>query len=95
MAFALLVIHELVKWVGIFYLAQGLVGAFNWKARLNNPIYRFFRFLTSPMTKFARLISPKAVSDEKVPLVGFFITFWLFAGLFLLRLVYVRGVPTV
>jgi uncharacterized protein YggT (Ycf19 family) len=95
MAFTLLVIHELAKWVCLLYAAQFLVGAFNWGGRANNPIYVFLRFLTSPITRVARKLSPKIIGDDKVPLVGFILMFWLVVIVFFLRLVYVRGVPVV
>ena len=38
------VVHNLVMLVGLFYIAQFVVGIFNRLARENNPIYRLFRF---------------------------------------------------
>ena len=58
------VVHNLVMLVGLFYIAQFVVGIFNWPARENNPIYRLFRFLTSPVTALARAMTPSAVQDN-------------------------------
>jgi uncharacterized protein YggT (Ycf19 family) len=82
----LAVLHNLVMLVGIFYIAQFIVGIFNWPARENNPIYRLFRFLTSPVTKAVRVVTPAAIQDRHVPIVAFFLLFWLYVGLFFARL---------
>ena len=82
----LAVLHNLVMLVGIFYIAQFVVGIFNWPARENNPIYRLFRFLTSPVTRLTRAITPAAIQDRHVPLVAFFLLLWLYFGLFFARL---------
>jgi len=80
------IIHNLVMLVGIFYIAQFVVGIFNWPARENNPIYRLFRFLTSPVTRAVRWITPAAIRDGHVPLVAFLLIFWLYVALFFARL---------
>ena len=43
----LAVVHNMVMLIGMLYVAQALVGVFNWSAREMNPIYRLLRFLTS------------------------------------------------
>ncbi len=80
------VVHNLVMLVGLFYIAQFVVGIFNWPARENNPIYRLFRFLTSPVTALARAMTPSAVQDKHVPVVAFFLLFWLYVTLIVVRL---------
>jgi uncharacterized protein YggT (Ycf19 family) len=71
--------------VGLLYIGQLLVGIFNWPAREDNPVYRFFRFLTSPVTKLVRIITPAKIADKHVPVVAFFLLFWIYVGLFFLR----------
>lgn len=80
------VVHNLVMLVGLLYIAQFVVGIFNWPARENNPIYRLFRFLASPATAMVRAITPAAVQDKHVPVVAFFLIFWLYLGLIVVRL---------
>ncbi len=82
----LAVLHNLVMLVGIFYIAQLVVGLFNWPARENNPIYRLFRFLTSPVTRAVRMITPSGIDNRFVPIVAFLLLFWLYVGLFFARL---------
>lgn len=82
----LAVVHNMVMLVGILYLAQLLVGVFNWPARENNVAYRLCRFLTSPVTKAVRAITPHKVADKHVPFVAFGLLFWLYLMLIALRL---------
>ena len=82
----LAVVHNMVMLVGIAYLCQLLVGIFNWPARENNVIYRMFRFLTSPVTKLVRGITPEKILDKHVPVVAFGLLFWLYVMLIALRL---------
>ena len=82
----LAVVHNMVMLVGILYLAQLLVGVFNWPARENNVVYRLFRFLTWPVTKVVRAITPHKVADKHVPSVAFGLLFWLYLLLIALRL---------
>ena len=82
----LTVVHNMVMLIGILYIAQLLVGAFNWPARENNMIYRALRFLTSPITRAARAITPAKIADRHVPAVAFFLLFWIYIVLFFARL---------
>lgn len=79
------VLHNMVMLVGILYISQFLVGILNWPARENNAIYRFFRFLASPITKAVRVLTPDKIADKHVPVVAFFLLFWLYVGLFFAR----------
>ncbi|MCS6995348.1 MAG: hypothetical protein NZ533_00060 [Casimicrobiaceae bacterium] len=82
----LAIAHNLVMLVGIFYIAQFVVGIFNWPARERNPIYRLFRFLASPFTTLVRRITPAAIEDRFIPFVAFSLCFWLYVVLFFARL---------
>jgi uncharacterized protein YggT (Ycf19 family) len=70
----------------LVYLSQLVVGFFNWSARHNNPVYRFLGFLTSPITKAVRAITPGKVADRHVPVVAVFLLFWLSITIFFARL---------
>jgi uncharacterized protein YggT (Ycf19 family) len=72
--------------IGLLYIAQFVVGIFNWPARHNNVIYRFLGFLTSPVTKAVRTVTPAKVQDKHVPVVAFFLLFWLYIALIFARL---------
>lgn len=88
------VVHELVKFAGLLLMGQGLVYVFSFGRHENNPIYRFFRFLTSPVTKVVRRITPSIVADRHLPLASFFLLFWVYVILIYIRLDYVRGVAS-
>ena len=82
----LAVVHNMVMLVGILYLAQLLVGAFNWSAREHNVIYRLLRFLTSPVNRVVRAVTPAIIADRHVPVVAFGLLFWVYFMLIVLRL---------
>lgn len=82
----LAVVHNMVMLIGIVYMAQWLVGAFNWSAREGNVIYRLLRFLTSPVTRAVRAVTPAIVPDRHVPIVAFVLLFWAYVALIALRL---------
>jgi uncharacterized protein YggT (Ycf19 family) len=67
------ILKAICELVALSYLAMLIVGVFNWEKRLGNPVYRFFDLLVSPVTKFARLITPAAVTDGKTRVVGAFL----------------------
>jgi uncharacterized protein YggT (Ycf19 family) len=82
----LAIVHNMVMLIGIIYIAQFVTGIFNWPARQNNVIYRLFGFLVSPVTRLVRAITPAKVSDSQVPVVAFFLLFWLYFLLIAARL---------
>lgn len=71
--------------IGLLYIAQFVVGIFNWPGRHNNMIYRFLGFLTSPVTRGVRALTPAKVADRHVPVVAFILLFWLYLLLLYLR----------
>jgi uncharacterized protein YggT (Ycf19 family) len=71
MALALLVLQQIIMIAGLALLAQFVVGIFAWGRREANPIYRFFRLMASPFVKVMRLITPKFVPDQHVPIATF------------------------
>ena len=68
----------LVLYAGLLLLGQGLVYVACFGRHETNPVYRFFRFLTSPLVKAVRPITPKKVAERHLPVVAFFVLFWLF-----------------
>ncbi len=85
------VVHELVKFAGLLLLAQGLVYVLSFGRHEGNVIYKFLRFLTSPVTNVARKITPKLVVDRHVPFAAFFLLFWLYVILIFVRLDLIKG----
>jgi uncharacterized protein YggT (Ycf19 family) len=82
----LAIAYSMFALIGMVYAAQLIVGIFNWPARHNNPVYRFLGFLTSPVTKVVRAITPAQIADRHVPVVAVFLLFWLCIAIFFGRL---------
>ena len=78
---ALVYLQAVVMYAGLLLLGQGLVFFMSFGRHEENAVYRFFRFLTSPVVKPTRAITPKQVADRHVPVVAFFILFWIFFAL--------------
>lgn len=91
MQFALALLHELVKFAGLLLLGQLLVYALSFGRHENNPIYRLFRFLTSPVVRAVRRITPAKVADRHVPVVSFLLLFWLWVLLIFVRYDLMQG----
>lgn len=86
MQFALAVVHEIVKFVGLLYIGQGLVRVLCFGRHATNPVYNFLRFLTSPVERVVRAISPRSVLDRHIPLASFLVMFWIWLALIWVRL---------
>jgi hypothetical protein len=52
-------------------LGQGLLAILAGDHRESNFVYRIFRSMTSPFIDMARLLSPRVVLDQHLPLVAF------------------------
>ncbi len=75
----------LVEFAALILLGQGLVYLLSFGRHEANPVYRLFRLLSSPVTKSVRVITPRQVADRHLPVVGFFLLFWLWFGLVLMK----------
>jgi hypothetical protein len=85
MTFALAATHELVKFIGLLLIGQGLVYVMSFGRHERNPVYRTFRFLTSPVVWGVRRITPAKVANHHVPVVSFFLMFWVWVALIFVR----------
>ena len=77
-AFALLAVQTLVLVAGLALLGQLLVGAFNWRARQQNLVYRLFQLIASPVVKMVRFVTPKVVIDQHIPIAAFLLLFFAY-----------------
>ncbi|MGA0984652.1 MAG: hypothetical protein ACO3ST_08265 [Burkholderiaceae bacterium] len=75
----------LVEFAALILLGQGLVYLLSFGRHETNAVYRFFRLLSSPVVRSVRVITPKQVADRHLPMVGFFLLFWLWFGLLLAK----------
>ena len=78
MAFALLAAQTIVLVAGLALLGQLLVGAFNWSARNQNIVYRTFQLVARPVVKLVRLVTPKVVLDQHIPIAAFMVLFFAY-----------------
>ncbi|HWS75390.1 MAG TPA: hypothetical protein VN324_09640 [Quisquiliibacterium sp.] len=88
----LALVHELVKFAGLLLIGQGLVFVLSFGRHQTNPVYQFLSFLTSPITRAVRSVTPAKVADRHVPVVAFLLLFWLwFALIFVRRSLILQG----
>ena len=84
--FLLSVLRALVEVAGLFLLGQGVLYVLAGSTRDRNAVYRMFQFLTRPVIRATRAISPKVVVDRHIPFLAFFLLFWLWIVLQILKL---------
>lgn len=75
------VLRALIEVAGFFMLGQGLLYVLAGASRERNPIYQVFRIVTRPVVRVVRAITPRQIVDRHVPVVAFFMLFWLWIGL--------------
>lgn len=66
-------------------LGQGLLAVLAGSRRATNPVYQLFQIVTRPVLHIARLITPRMILDKHLPFVAFFLLFWLWITLALLK----------
>jgi hypothetical protein len=74
-----------VEMAGFTLLGQGVLTIFAGRARDSNVVYRLMQIVSSPAVKLARLMTPRSIIDRHVPLVAFFLLFWLWIGLAIVK----------
>jgi hypothetical protein len=80
------VLRALVEVAGVFLLGQGLLYLLAGSTRDRNAVYRMFQFLTRPVIRVTRAITPRVVVDRHIPLLTFFLLFWLWIVLQIVKL---------
>lgn len=81
MALLLVIVHTLILVAGLSLLGQGIVGIFNWRRRHENFVYQLFSIISRPVVSFVRLITPRVILDEHVPLVAFLLLLFGYFGI--------------
>lgn len=78
----LIICKALVEIAAVALIGRGIVALFAGANRDRNVIYVVFKIITQPAVKLARLITPaKLVRDTHLPMVAFFISFWVWVML--------------
>lgn len=80
MALLLVIVHTLILVAGLSLLGQGIVGVFNWRRRQDNFVYQVFAIITRPVVAAVRVITPRVILDQHVPLVAFLLLLFGYFG---------------
>ena len=73
--------RALVEVAGCFMLGQGLLYVLAGRKRNDNFVYQLFSILTRPVLRFTRIITPRFVRDDHIPIAAFMLLLWLWIGL--------------
>lgn len=79
--FILSILRALTEVALLTLFGQGLLALLAGARRANNPVYRVFQVITRPVIQGVRFITPRVVIDRHIPVVAFFLLFWLWIGL--------------
>jgi len=91
----IVILKALTEVAGVAFLGQGVLWVLAGAKRDQNIVYNLFKTVTSPVTRFTRIITPRVVIDAHIGLVAFFllIVLWLVLTAFKIKLVLERA-PT-
>jgi len=79
------ILRALVEVAGFSLLGQGVLGVLAGKYRDQNLFYRVLRIVTQPVVRAVRFITPRFVIDAHIPMLSFFLLFWLWVVLALVK----------
>lgn len=71
------ILRTLVEVAGFALLGQGALAVLAGKYREQNVFYRVLRIIASPVVRAVRFIAPRFILDAHVPVLTFFLLFWL------------------
>ena len=74
-------LRAVVEVAGCFMLGQALLYMLAGRKRNDNFVYQLFSILTRPVMKLTRLITPRFVRDDHIPIAAFMLLLWLWVGL--------------
>ncbi len=79
------ILRVLVEVAGYSLLGQGLLAVLAGTGREQNIFYRILKTITRPVIRVSRAISPRFIVDAHIPFVAFFLLFWLWIALAVLK----------
>jgi hypothetical protein len=79
------ILRTLVEVAGFALLGQGVLAVLAGNYREQNLFYRVLRIVTGPVVRAVRFITPRFVIDAHVPMLTFFLLFWLWIVLALVK----------
>ncbi len=71
----------LVEFAMLLLVGQAVIFLISFGRHEGNPVYRFVRFLTSPVVRAARFVAPRFVVDQHVPALALILLVWIWVGL--------------
>jgi len=83
---SVIILKALVEVALFAFMGQGILYVLAGAGRDRNIIYGILKTLTSPITKFTRLVSPRFVVDQHIGLLAFFLLAVVWAGLTLAKI---------
>jgi len=85
----IVILKALTEVAGVAFLGQGVLWVLAGSKRKENIVYNLFKTLTSPVTKVARLITPRIIIDAHIGLVAFFLlmVLWVVLTAFKIKIV--------
>lgn len=83
--FLISVLRALTEVALLTLLGQGLLAFLAGSRRATNPVYLLFQVVTRPVLRIVRSITPGIILDKHLPFVAFFLLFWLWIVLALLK----------
>jgi hypothetical protein len=83
--FSVKILLTLVQIATLALLGQGALAALAGKYREQNIFYRILRIVASPAVRAVRFITPRFILDAHVPALTFFLLFWLWIVLALVK----------
>jgi hypothetical protein len=79
------ILRALVEVAGFALLGQGAVALLAGKYREQNIFYRVLRIVTQPVVRAVRFVTPRFIIDAHIPMLTFFLLFWLWIVLALAK----------
>jgi len=85
----IVILKALTEVAGVAFFGQGVLWVIAGSKRDQNIVYKLFKTVTSPVTRFTRIITPRVIIDAHIGLVAFFllIVLWLILTAFKIRMV--------
>lgn len=75
------ILRALVEVAGFALLGQGVLALLAGQRRHDNLFYKILQVVTRPVTRAVRFIAPRIIIDAHIPVLTFFLLFWLWIAL--------------
>ncbi len=79
------VLRVVIEVAGYSLIGQGILAILAGAGREQNIFYRILKTITGPVIRITRVITPRFIVDAHIPFVAFFLLFWLWIALAVLK----------